>query len=237
LRSSISVSASTIGAGRTVAAEAVGLKRDTYEHGKFVLEKAPTEIREQFLADQLSVDRAFKDTRRALGLDARTVVQTSVTKRFGKMPSGSYGAIVVTPPWRSQAKTFEAGRVLPAELAALNIRQLAGKDAIVAIVAPAHWLAHALELVTGHWGASIVTVLANLRKTANPGIPVAERADFVVVGAFGKPILAELRRDNVVETDAQLYSLMDELVPNRDGIVLFGSVSRAGWDTWEPAIR
>jgi N6-adenosine-specific RNA methylase IME4 len=220
-----------------LAAQAVGLKRDTYEHGKFVLEQAPKEIREQFIAGGLSVDRAFKDTRRALGLDARTVVHTSVTKRFGKMPTGSYGAIVVSPPWRLQSRTFEPGRVLPAELGALNIRGMAGKDAIVALVAPARWLREALELVTASWSGSIVTVLAHLRKSAIAGIPVAERAEFVIVAALGKPVLPKLNRDNVLETEAQLFGLMDELVPNRAGILLFGNVSRTGWDSWSPAIK
>lgn len=219
------------------AAAAVGLKRDTYEHAKFVLQKAPAEIREQLVAGKISVDRAYRDSRRATGVDSGSVVSKSVAKRWGKLPSGTFGAIVCTPPWREGSKKFEAGRVLPAELAALDVRGLAKKDAVVALVTPGGWLREALELVGDKWGARIVSVVVRVRAHATGGGPIAERVDFAVIGTIGKAVLPESGRTNLVESDAQFYSLIDKLVPDAAGIRLFGEIERAGWTSWNPAIK
>ncbi|MBD5603572.1 MAG: hypothetical protein IAI48_00525 [Candidatus Eremiobacteraeota bacterium] len=219
-----------------LAAEAVGLKRDTYEHGKLVLEKGPADVREQFLAGTITVNNAYSQTRRALGVGPSATMEKHVGSRIGRVPSGSYGAILVLAPWRAGTKAFEAGRVLPAELSALSVRSAAAKDAVVALVAPARWMREAIDVVAA-WGANVVTIVARVRPSATAATPIAERADFVIVATFGRPVLPSLSRDNVVETDAQLYSLLDALVPDREGIVLFGDTSRPGWSSWDPPIK
>ena len=219
------------------AAAAVGLKRDTYEHAKFVLQKAPAEIREQLVAGKISVDRAYRDSRRATGVDSTSTVSKAVAKRWGKLPAGHYAAIVLTPPWREGSKRFEAGRVLPAELAALDVRGLAKRDAVVALVAPARWLREALELVADKWNAQIVSVVVRLRTNVVAAGAIGERADFAVIATIGKPVLPPATRSNVTETESQFYGLIDKLVPDAAGIRLFGEIERAGWTSWNPAIK
>lgn len=216
----------------SATAEAVGLKRDTYEHGKFVVEKAPAEIRKQFLAGGMSVDRAYRETRRAIGLDSQTVLASATAKRWGKLPAGTYGAIVITPPWRVGAKGYEPGRVMPAELASLDVHKLAAKDAIVVLVTPARWVREAIELVAG-WGLRVATVVVRLHGRATSA---TDRAEFAIVGTTGKASLA-LAGENVIETDTQLYALLDAAVPDAEGIRLFGELHRAGWAAWAPTIK
>jgi len=212
------------------AAEAVGLKRDTYEHARFVLEKAPPEIRESFVGGKLTVDRAWKATRQAIGLDSRSVVRTSVARRFGAVPRGKFGAVVLTPPWRVDARKFEAGHVVPAEVAAIDVRALTGENGVIAITVPTAWFGDVVELVVKTWRARPYTWLVRTRGES-------ERAELVLVCTTGKAAAIAPTAEHVLGTPAQFFGFLDRLVPDQEGIVLFGDVERAGWTSWSPTIK
>ncbi len=208
----------------TLAAEAAGLKRNTYEHGKFVIEKAPAEIREQFVAGTLSVNRAYKETKHALGLDATATLAKSASNRWGAVPRGKFGAILLTPAWRENAKRFEAGRVVPAELAAIDLPAMLSVPGIVAISVPSPWIAEIANLVLGSWKLRPVTI----------AIVRGRAVDAYLVAALGKvaPIPTA-----VFESHAQMLKFLDGLSPDAPGLAMFGEIDRAGWTAWDPTVK
>jgi len=224
------------------AAEAAGLKRDTYEHGKFVLEKAPDEIRSRMEAGSVSVDRAYRDTRRALGLDHRAIVKKSVSGRIGEaLPGGKFGGIVVAAPWRTQAMRFEKGRLASTELATIDVPAIAAADAVVCLWTSNLWLREAYTVIET-WGARPFALVTWVRDNASATETLRDRTMHGILATFGKVPGASRKTNLVLGGDGAgvpgaVYEIVDELAPGTSRISLFGETRKAGWKAWVPDIK
>jgi N6-adenosine-specific RNA methylase IME4/ParB-like chromosome segregation protein Spo0J len=229
------------GRASVLAASAVGLKKSTYEHAKFVLEKAPAEIKRRFERGEITADRAYREAKRATGSDARTVLARRVIQRMGELPGGKYSALVIAPPWRSQPMKFEKGRLISTELATLDINAIAARDAIVALWTTNLWLPEAYTVLDA-WGARAFAVVTWVLDDAVATETLRDRTKHAILATFGKPPAAT-RKSNVImggtglRLTGEIFEIIESLAPGSSRLAMFCETGRAGWKVWSPEVE
>ena len=176
---------------------------------------------------------------------------------FGGLLPFKYGKLIADPPWwfdlyskKGEGKSPHAHYALmsDAELLALPVGQLAGRDCALWLWATSPRLDFALDLLRA-WGFAFVTAgtwhkTTVRRKTSwGTGYLMRSVSEHYLIGKIGSPPidmrfaarspnLFRARRREHSRKPPNAHRYMDGILPNEFGAELFARQSRAGWDCW-----
>jgi N6-adenosine-specific RNA methylase IME4 len=165
---------------------------------------------------------------------AKTASAPRPARVWKDLPSKRYGAILLRPPWQEHDDANGRRCLLPADVAQIDIPRLAQANALIAVVTTARWLAPTAELLSVEWGARVVTTLVRVRSFIYSSWPINNNAEYVIVGLIGTPKLPRSKRSTVFKSKSELYEIIDELVPDATGLLCFDTITRTGWESWDP---
>jgi N6-adenosine-specific RNA methylase IME4 len=247
----------------TQAAEAAGLKRDTYHKAKTVLTTAPAPIVEAFRSGELSTNQAYQQVRReqkeaaresrreenartiATVADAHTLVETGAAK---------FATLVIDPPWDwgDEGDDDQLGRARPTystmsfdELMALRVAEIADVDAHVYLWITNRSLPKGFALLQ-QWGFRYVTCLTWVKPSFGMGNYFRGQTEHVLFGVRGSQPLK--RRDVGTVFSAPrgpnghsskpvaFYDLVESCSPG-PYVELFSRQQREGWTMWGEVSR
>lgn len=173
---------------------------------------------------------------------------------FSDLPLFRYGLIMADPPWhfevRSQAgiaKSPQAHYACAslADIKALPVGNLAGRDCILWLWATNPMLPQALEVMAA-WGFTFTTAGHWVKYNEQSG-KLAFGTGYVLrcagepflIGTMGSPRLAKDVRSVIMAPRRQhsrkpeeAFANAERLVPNAFRLELFSRQPRDGWDTW-----
>ena len=240
----------------TQAAEAAGLKRDTYYKAKTILTTAPSPIVEAFRSGELSTNQAYQHVRRQ---QKEQVREQRRQENRDKIASGSdlgamdasvkYATIVIDPPWDwgDEGDGDQLGRARPdyatmsiEQLAALQVAELADDDCHLYLWITNRSLPKGFGLIE-QWGFRYVTALTWVKPHFGMGNYFRGQTEHVLFAVKGSQQL--LRKDMGTVFHAprgplghsskpeSFLPLIESCSPG-PYLEMFSRSQRAGWTTW-----
>jgi N6-adenosine-specific RNA methylase IME4 len=192
----------------TQAAEAAGLKRDTYHKAKTILTTAPAPIVEAFKAGDLSTNQAYQQVRREQKEQAREQRRQENRDKIASAPEPAalaanvkYATIVIDPPWDwgDEGDGDQLGRARPDyatmgidQLAALDVGALADDDCHLYLWITNRSLPKGFRLIE-QWGFRYVTALTWVKPHFGMGNYFRGQTEHVLFAVKGSQPL--LRKD------------------------------------------
>jgi len=192
----------------TQAAEAAGLKRDTYHKAKTILTTAPAPIVEAFKAGELSTNQAYQQVRREQKEQAREQRRQENRDKIASAPEPAalaanvkYATIVIDPPWDwgDEGDGDQLGRARPDyatmgidQLAALEVGALADDDCHLYLWITNRSLPKGFRLIE-QWGFRYVTALTWVKPHFGMGNYFRGQTEHVLFAVKGSQPL--LRKD------------------------------------------
>ncbi|GAC1547124.1 MAG: hypothetical protein NVS2B17_31110 [Candidatus Velthaea sp.] len=222
------------------AARAGGTSRKTLENSAFVIKNAPPEILQHFQKNEIRPDRAFRETKKALGLDAATVLKKSLSQKFTAAPEGPFASIVVDPPWRD-ARENNGAALTPQEIRAVPVTSLLAESGVVYLWTPTSRFGEATAMFA-EWGLNLVGAIHWLHEIPERESFFREHAELCLVGIRGRIESAGERARNVVfgePTSAsvrlpkEFLELVEHLRPDGRQLLIFGDIEREHWTRWQ----
>jgi N6-adenosine-specific RNA methylase IME4 len=190
------------------AAEAAGLKRDTYHKAKTILTTAPAPIVEAFKAGELSTNQAYQQVRREQKEQAREQRRQENRDKIANAPEPAalavdvkYATIVIDPPWDwgDEGDGDQLGRARPDyatmsidQLAALDVGALADDDCHLYLWITNRSLPKGFRLIE-QWGFRYVTALTWVKPHFGMGNYFRGQTEHVLFAVKGSQPL--LRKD------------------------------------------
>lgn len=165
------------------------------------------------------------------------------------LPAGPFDVIYADPPWRYEGATITPNRRIENHyptmdleaICALPVRDIAAKDAVLYLWAPAAKLAEAMEVIDA-WGFTFRTHAVWVKPSIGPGHWVRAQHEDLLIARRGKmrtPAPAT-RPSSVFEAPRKRHSAKPEIVyvdlermyPDARRIELFARQHRPGWRAW-----
>lgn len=247
----------------TQAAEAAGLKRDTYHKAKTVLTSAPAPIVEAFRAGEISTNQAYQHVKREQKEatrearreeNARTIATVSDTRTLVETAGAKFATLVIDPPWDwgDEGDADQMGRARPTyntmsidELHALPVADLADVDAHLYMWITNRSLPKGFALMEA-WGFRYVTCITWVKPSFGMGNYFRGQTEQVLFGVRGSQPLK--RRDVGTVLSArrgpnghsskpvEFYDLVESCSPG-PYVELFSRTDRDGWTMWGEVSR
>jgi len=178
---------------------------------------------------------------------------------FGALRESAYGVILADPPWRfvtqsprNQTKAAPYATMTRGALMRLPVFRLAAPNCALAMWATQAQLPEAIDLMR-RWGFDYRTAacwakLSKLSKVDDPDARLAfgtgywlrSAAEFVLFGAYGRPVLRARGERNLIVAPLRehsrkppdLHEMLERMFPLARKLELFAREPRAGWDAW-----
>jgi N6-adenosine-specific RNA methylase IME4 len=240
----------------TQAAEAAGLKRDTYHKAKTVLTTAPAEIVEAFRAGEMSAHQAYQHVRREEKEAERQARRDENTRRIAAVPEPSaiighakFATIVIDPPWDwgDEGDGDQLGRARPDyatmsidDLERLDVRALSDDDCHLYLWITNRSLPKGFRLLEA-WGFRYVTALTWVKPHFGMGNYFRGQTEHVLFGVKGSQPLkrkdvgtvfhAPRGPDGHSSKPAEFLELV-ESCSFGPYLEMFSRSARPGWVTW-----
>lgn len=247
----------------TQAAEAAGLKRDTYHKAKTVLTKAPEPVVQAFRAGEISANQAYQQVKREekeaqrearREENARTIATVADPTTLLDTRLAKFSTLVIDPPWDwgDEGDADQMGRARPTystmsleQLLDLPVGDIADVDAHVYLWITNRSLPKGFALLD-RWGFRYVTCLTWVKPSFGMGNYFRGQTEHVLFGVRGSQPLK--RRDaGTVFSAARgpnghsskplaFYDLVESCSPG-PYVELFSRQQRDGWTMWGEVSR
>jgi N6-adenosine-specific RNA methylase IME4 len=240
----------------TLAAEAAGLKRDTYHKAKTVLTAAPAPIVEAYRAGELSTNQAYQQVRREQKEAVREARRDENRAKVAAVPDltvftgvAKFATIVIDPPWdwADEGDQDQFGRARPDygtmtidQLERLPVADLADVDCHLYLWITNRSLPKGFRLLEA-WGFRYVTALTWIKPSFGMGNYFRGQTEHVLFAVRGSQPL--LRRDASTVFHAprgpqghsskppEFLSLVESCSPG-PYVEMFARSARDGWAMW-----
>jgi N6-adenosine-specific RNA methylase IME4 len=242
----------------TQAAEAAGLKRDTYHKAKTVLTSAPAPIVEAFKAGKISAHQAYQQVRREQKEAERGARRDDNARLIAEVPdttallnSGSvrFATIVIDPPWDwgDEGDVDQMGRARPTystmsleQLLELPVNELSDVDAHLYLWITNRSLPKGFRLLE-HWGFRYVTAITWVKPHFGMGNYFRGQTEHILFGVKGSQPLrrrdvgtvftAPRGPDGHSSKPIEFLPLVESCSPG-PYLEMFSRSHRDGWVTW-----
>ena len=168
---------------------------------------------------------------------------------FGSL-SPPYDIVLADPPWRFTSNSRERpGRnalrhyscMSPGEIAALPVREIAARDALLYLWVTVPHLATGLDVLRA-WGFRYVSGLVWVKARIGTGFWVRNRHEIVLIARRGRfpcprpaphpdSVIEAPQREHSRKPDA-LHEMIEDAFPSARRVELFARQRRPGWHAW-----